>query len=302
MTDNISSQLTIVMDGKSISEQISSSQLHIEDRESGLKVYVPYEESLRDVCYLSDLPRRLVEWMMTDPVTRIPYDISSNMLVVTQAVLNAKSAVVERLLDDFGIIEAGLINRNFEEETYDSAPSPRSDLSRVTSLSPAASSQAQSSSSSTIVPVISNSRADSDFEEERLRQETPDVEPRYFHSQSSDRPWSPYSHYPAREDITADLITENYSERRRSAANEYRALLSQIIAAARRSRLLARTFDLSGLADSLAKDSFTHNQVFDEYSLFHIGLIPQMERDKMVGAAGELFVSCANACFNRDLS
>lgn len=98
------------MNGGSISEQTNSSQIHIEDGESLLRIYVPSDESLRDTCYLSALPRRLIEWMITDPETRIQYDIRPNMVVVAQAILNARSRVAGHLLEEHGIIEVENVN------------------------------------------------------------------------------------------------------------------------------------------------------------------------------------------------
>lgn len=244
MTDSISSQLIIEMGGRSISEQISSSQLHIEDDGSVLNIYVSDEENLRDVCYMSDLPKRLAEWIMTDPKTQIREDIKQDMVMAIQAILNSKFSVVERLLDDFGIIEAGTINRDPEEGVYDIASS-------------ALSSQVCSSSSS--------------------------------------RHMGSFSPYSLLDGITLKLSIESSIERKRDAANEYRELLSQIIAVARRSRLLAGTFDLSGLEDSLTGYSIVHDKTFNEYDLFNAGSIFETERNEMVGAAGELFVSKATS-------
>lgn len=232
------------MGGRSISEQISSSQLHIEDDGSVLNIYVSDEENLRDVCYMSDLPKRLAEWIMTDPKTQRRDDIKQDMAMAIQAILNSKFSVVERLLDNFGIIEAGTIHRDSEEGVYDIASS-------------ALSSQVCSSSSS--------------------------------------RHRGSFSPYSLLDGMTLKLSIESSIERKRDAANEYRALLSQIVAVARRSRHFAGTFDLSELADSLTGYSTVHDKTFNEYDLFNAGSIFETERNERVGAAGELFVSKANS-------
>ncbi len=242
MTDKISAELIIVIDGTSISEQFDSSQLHIEDDESGLKIYVPADERRRDICYLSDLPKRLVEWMMTDPVTQIKYNVDPKMFFVTQAILNAKASLAEHLLDDNGIIEPDSLpddNEIIEAEYLDD------------------------------ISIIRASHVD--HEPDEVDEIGP---PEYL-----------------------DSFTESSREQGRPVSNgHYRALLVQVVAAARRSGILSQSFDLSELAGSLAGESSTENRIFDEFSVFGINMVPRTERAKMVGAAGELFVSFVSAC------
>ncbi|RYP23520.1 hypothetical protein DL765_001034 [Monosporascus sp. GIB2] len=292
-TDEILSQLIISMDGKSISEQTSSSQVHIEDGASELKIYVPKEEGTRDACYLSTLPRRLVEWAMTDPVTQIQDEIDQGMVLVTAAILNAKFRVVEQLLDEHGIIESDLINRDAEEEeaqnTTISAPS---DASRLTPQEPTPSGRERSSSASSTTRIMtptSRQYSDSD-DDERPTRPTPATDLTEFRSHSPSRPTSSYSHYSGGDGGSPDPFRSSY-ERRRSAANVYRELLSQVVVAARRSRILGSAFNLAELADALpGGPTAAAGRVFDEFSLFGVGVYSQIERDKMVGAAGELFV------------
>ncbi|RYO82881.1 hypothetical protein DL762_006402 [Monosporascus cannonballus] len=292
-TDEILSQLIISMDGKSISEQTSSSQVHIEDLASQLKIYVPEEEGSRDACYLSALPRRLVEWAMTDPVTQIQDQIDPDMVVATTAILNTKFLAVERLLDEHGIIESDLVNRDAEEEeAQDMTRSAPSDPSRLTPREPTPSGRERSSSASSITRIMtptSRRYSDSD-DDERPTRPTPATNLTESRNHSPSRPTSSYSHYSGRDCGSPDPFRGSY-ERRRSAANVYRELLSQVVVAARRSRILGSAFNLAGLAEALpGGPTAAAGRVFDEFSLFGVGVYSQIERDKMVGAAGELFV------------
>ncbi|RYP57689.1 hypothetical protein DL769_009334 [Monosporascus sp. CRB-8-3] len=292
-TDEILSQLIISMDGNSISEQTSSSQIHIEDGASELKIYVPEEEGSRDACYLFALPRRLVEWAMTDPVTLIQEKINPDMIMAMAAILNAKFPAVERLLDEHGIIEADLINRDAEEEeVQDMTRSAPSDPFRLTPRGPTPSGRERSSSASSTTRIITpTSRLYSDSDDdERPTRATPATDLTEFRSLSPGRPASSYSQFSGRDGGSPDPFRSSY-ERRRSAANVYRELLSQVVVAARRSRILASAFNLAELADALPGGSAAAaGRVFDEFSLFGVGVYSQIERDKMVGAAGELFV------------
>ncbi|RYP09924.1 hypothetical protein DL764_000966 [Monosporascus ibericus] len=294
-TDEILSQLIISMDGKPISVQTSSSQVHIEDGASQLKIYVPEEEGSREVCYLTALPRRLVEWAMTDPVTQIQDKINPDMVAATTAILNAKFRSVDRLLDKHGIIEAGFINRGAEEEeAQDMTRSEPSDPSRLTPREPLPLGRERSSSASStariMTPTTSRRYSDSD-NDERPTRPTPATDLTEFRSRSPSRPASSYSHYSGGDGGSPDPFRSSF-ERRRSTAIVYRELLSQVVVAARRSRILGSAFNLAGLADALPEGpaAAAAGRVFDEFSLFGVGVYSQIERDKMVGAAGELFV------------
>lgn len=297
-TDKIMSQLIISMDGNTISVQTTNSEVHIEDSESGLKIYVPEQEVARDGCYLSTLPTRLTEWLMTDPVTLIRNNINHGMDAVTQAILNAKPSVFERILDHHGIIEAGPVNRDPEEEaqqTSISTPQRPTPLGRERSSS-------SSSTTRVMTPTTSTSRrhsnSDSDSDDETPEYPTPVTDLTEFHSRSA--PHKPYDSYPLysdRDSGSPDMSRGFYDQQRRSAANLYRDLLSHAVVAARRNETLGGSaFNLAGLADALpelsaAAAAATGDQVFDESSLFGTGSYTQVARDKMVGAAGELFVS-----------
>ncbi|RYP77160.1 hypothetical protein DL770_007110 [Monosporascus sp. CRB-9-2] len=68
----------------------------------------------------------------------------------------------------------------------------------------------------------------------------------------------------------------------------------------RRIPALAGAFDLSSLSDALEDDRTTASRTFNESDLFGAG-IASIERDKKVGAAGELFVFELLSCLNPPL-
>ncbi|KAK4223372.1 hypothetical protein QBC38DRAFT_52883 [Podospora fimiseda] len=74
-TDDISSTMSITLEGNSRSIFLEKSDVYIGNDESEpLKIFIPHEESAQDVCVQGSLPRKLVEWLMTDPetVSRMP--------------------------------------------------------------------------------------------------------------------------------------------------------------------------------------------------------------------------------------
>lgn len=279
----------ISIDGNLISEQTSSSQVHIEDGASGLNIYVPKEEGSRDTCYLSALPRRLVEWVMTDAVTLIQDEIDSDMVVAMTAVINAKFLAVEQLLDEQGIVESDAISRDSEEEPKDSTRSVSSNPSRLTPREPTPLDRGRPSSASgtTGISRLIPLRCYNSHDDDTPQRSIPATDLTRSHSCSPRPITSSYSHYLHRDDGSPDPFWSP-SKRRRSATNVYNELLSQIVAAARRSQVLSSAFDVAELSDALPGGSATSvGRVFDEFSLFG----SQVERNGMVGAAGELFVS-----------
>ena len=68
MSDGIRLLLQITQDGCSIESASSRANFHFEEAESALRLYLPKDEAERDVCFESDLPRRLCTFLgITDP-------------------------------------------------------------------------------------------------------------------------------------------------------------------------------------------------------------------------------------------
>ena len=68
VSDGIRRSLQITQDGRSIESATSRADFHFEETEGGLRLYLPKDEAERDVCFESDLPRRLCTFLgITDP-------------------------------------------------------------------------------------------------------------------------------------------------------------------------------------------------------------------------------------------
>ena len=68
MSDGIRRSLQILQDGRTIESASSRADFHFEELESALRFYLPKDEAERDVCFESDLPRRLCTYLgITDP-------------------------------------------------------------------------------------------------------------------------------------------------------------------------------------------------------------------------------------------
>ena len=68
MTDGIKLSLHISLAGRSIEGASSRANFHFEEKEGGLRLYLPKDDADREVCFESDLPRRLCRFLsITDP-------------------------------------------------------------------------------------------------------------------------------------------------------------------------------------------------------------------------------------------
>ena len=133
-TDKITSQLLLDQDGTSLRVEIDTATLHIHEADNTLAVYVPEDPKSQETCYNSKLPRRLCEWMLTDPKTLIPSnELSPDAVMAVQSVLNcSKSFALPDILDNLGIINVDISNKD-ETPENDAQPGDSSGTAMVKS-------------------------------------------------------------------------------------------------------------------------------------------------------------------------
>ncbi|KAK6725139.1 hypothetical protein SNK04_003944 [Fusarium graminearum] len=115
-TDGISSELHLSQDGHAIVHVQERSELHIREDSGSLKVYVPRDPKAQGFCYFAALPRRLLEWIMTDPSTLKVNHVGSKALQIVTAVLNAPLVIMTQILEAEGIIDASIPAGRFKDE------------------------------------------------------------------------------------------------------------------------------------------------------------------------------------------
>ena len=95
VTDGIRLSMHITQNGRDIEGALSQANFHFEDKEGSLRSYLPKNEVDREVCFESDLPRRLCEFLsITDP----------GAPGIIGAVFRQKnSAVIDRILEKEGV-------------------------------------------------------------------------------------------------------------------------------------------------------------------------------------------------------
>ncbi|KAI1132208.1 hypothetical protein F5Y10DRAFT_284107 [Nemania abortiva] len=105
-TYRITSELHLLQDNHNFKYIKHPGELHIrEDGNGTLELYVSRVPICRDICYFETLPRRLLDWLMTDPVTNVKTsDSYEQMLDVIISILNAPLKSLPYILDAKGIV------------------------------------------------------------------------------------------------------------------------------------------------------------------------------------------------------
>ncbi|KAG7413911.1 hypothetical protein Forpe1208_v008084 [Fusarium oxysporum f. sp. rapae] len=120
-TDGISSELHLSQDGHGLIHVQDRSELHIREDNSSLKIYVPRDPKTQGFCYFSTLPRRFLEWMMTDPVTLQVKHAGSKAVQIVSAVLNAPLINMAQILEAEGVVEVDIPQDRDDRATEDEA-------------------------------------------------------------------------------------------------------------------------------------------------------------------------------------
>ena len=260
-TEGISLDLSLHHDGVTHVVPGEAIPLHIDERPSGLKIYIPRKKDDRDYAFSSVLPRRLFEHMMIDPATNIAEKSTKDGISAIKDVLLAPRSRMTIALDDNGIAPVTVENVDPEPETempnsegegeYEVVDVGDDEEGTDDSLSAAVSSLTVTS-----VPLGQQRRVNqapvTSF------RDAADISP------SSSRGSSPTA-LP------------------RASLQRYTELLGTVISAARSS-----TFPRNDPSEIRSARILHGSSHVVDHGLFNLN---QLERDFRIGAAGELYVS-----------
>ncbi|KAL3294422.1 ino80 chromatin remodeling complex protein [Colletotrichum asianum] len=272
-TDGISSDLCIVQGETSFDVEGEKSSLHIDETQSGLKIYVPRNKDHQEYMFTNLLPDKLLDCMMRHPVTQVSQNVTNSAMNATKNIVLAPLAMLHRALEDNGIAEVQVAN-----------------VDEVVALDMASSATAVSVAD-TRTDNNANGRGESKAEDAEIRMALASSSStnqravvnatvhRFMSAQSS--AWS--SNTPSQSSWT---LSSGGSRNDASSQAPYTALLSKVIAAGQRPRAnalpLCGAFDLSQL--------YTDLQPTRDDAELGLRSASQIERDCKIGAAGELYV------------
>ncbi|KAH8698523.1 hypothetical protein BGW36DRAFT_376264 [Talaromyces proteolyticus] len=257
-TDGISSQLHLSQDGRVIKVEMNRSELHLQDHQDGLKIYIPRDEDMQYQCFLDRMPKALLEWIMTDPKTGICEKFNDKAINAICTVIQAQNKYISETMNRAGIMSvetpddsvndgpnliSPVLPQPVEEEYISTGSQGGSDLERDTSVQ-----NVRNTSSHGNLVDISN----------------------------GERRGTTSSHIPSSPRVAQSNQVDL----------EYLRILRSAVNSARRAAFPSRgTFDMAALARSLPTVLPENN---GEY--FGLRSSEKIERDKKIGAAGELYV------------
>ncbi|KAI1262212.1 hypothetical protein F5Y18DRAFT_398949 [Xylariaceae sp. FL1019] len=119
-TDDVSSNLRVSQDGQTHEVESTRTTLHIDERDSALRVYIPRKEDDQLYVFTNKLARAFFQWMMTNPSTQIPDVIDKDGVDATKNTLLTPYAKLAEVLEDNGIAAIDV------ENTDEVLPEPES--------------------------------------------------------------------------------------------------------------------------------------------------------------------------------
>ncbi|KAJ5297272.1 uncharacterized protein N7443_008165 [Penicillium atrosanguineum] len=272
-TDGVSSILRISQDGVVADVEELIAKLHISEEPSGLTVYVPKDNKAQELCFCDLLPKQLIDWLMRDPATQIPDNIESDAVAVITMILSIDPSATDLILERQGIIEIDVPNEDpgiVDHRIDDYIQSQRSQ-----SQDQSAGEDPLDSPDILTPSTRQNRRLSSDSLEHVISRQTQMA----YHSPNPNRNLPPLVYSPRGHTLEDTM--------------QYRALLNRVILAAGRATFPSRRpFNMSELNESLPGEEIHHR--FDHFDGIDIRNAfrsnSQLERDKKIGAAGELYV------------
>lgn len=254
--------------GETVVVENSRANLHLEEVDNGLRLYIPNDKNAREECYFRQLPRRLMAYLGISDITA--------EAILTGIIGCGSLIVVNSILKDAGIIEISGFESPSEEkdETYDST------LSVLTpgSVTPA------TSESRTLHVGRSNSNSPARNIFDALREANSGTGiSRRTPSINQQSPLFSNTPTSSPEGVFAEAAMPSVNPQ--TPDTSYACLLEVVIKSAEKMTIPAKGQDSIGiLRNTVAFPQGT--------SLFgSIFSTRSTERDRKVGAAGELFVS-----------
>lgn len=283
-TNAIASTLSISQDGNVAEVKESIGDMHIQEDGSKLTIYVPMDKKAQEFCFCSHLPAKLAAWLMRGPNTHIPEPIDNALVTSLTTLLNVDRSVVDRVLDHQGIIRIPIPDegqdsdeepqRSDEDSDFDLESDPDSDMKSARGSTLDATTDETGESSNDVVVLSHEPSSSTRSISASLRNSAPTR--RVFRDRQLPEAGQHDLHHRPEE-------------------ASYLKLLDKVLTAARAKTFPSKgTFDMSHLSSSLPAGANADG--FGGLESSDLELMPsshaKVERDRKVGAAGELYVSC----------
>ena len=296
-TDSITSRLIIHHSNPPVFVEKESANLYIPDDADKLKIYLTNDEIEQESCFNTKLPRRLAQWI-SEPNRPLIDPAPPQMVAAVQSALSVSLRALPKVLDEHGILaievadEQGAVTTPLEISEKEElttvttefaslslrGTSNRASVHREESLS---NRSVQLSYTTTLgrsySPIQASNRA------AVYREESPSNRS----LQLSDTATLGRSYSPIQVSDRTSHITDPHFSDPGPPSNSYVQLLSHVTEAAQRTIFPAHSRNVDGDAPEL--NGFLESNYREDH--FNLRQYHKLDRDKRVGAAGELFVS-----------
>jgi len=302
--DEIFSVLRMSQNGPLLESKVATASEHIAETGGKLTIYVPREPRKQDICFGSVLPRKLAAWLMRHPTTQRPASVEFDAIFALTSIFASDKSVLDYILEDQGIIQISLDNNDEDEglPIHEAGEETNTDLPPGRVLGSSQSSRQEfTPKHSSDIDTLSDLEHSTDLTEAIV--ETVDQRSHMSHQgQPAVGKISPVNaafHPTQSSNVPSPQVCRSLSpgpetvERRLQEDVGYRSILERVVQAARRANFPhSGAFDMQDLRDALPDTNMGMYQSFDGLDVMdRMGSSSQQERDKRVGAAGELYVS-----------
>ncbi|KAK4209476.1 hypothetical protein QBC37DRAFT_391255 [Rhypophila decipiens] len=314
-TSGISRISTISQNGHAVqTEEPVAGDVHMSEENDTLSIYVPINRKLQEFSFGSLLPARFADWLMRDSTTQIISGsgmsrgkVDSTMVNALATILALDVSAVDLILDHQGIIKIPIDNQDIieddseggddeQEEGQEGEVEVKEVEQRVT--------ECWNCGKVGVCDCKEESDHSSDVLSSTLAASTPGIatpttelgeaspSPLIIHTITQQSHMVSASHRP--QIPTSSHIGSHSGPPPQQAIEDrqYRALLQRVTTAARSAAFPSRgSFDMSSLLNnlpSLSSNNFTSFDGLETLNRFRSS--SQLERDKKIGAAGELYV------------
>ena len=306
-TDEIHVTLQFRLKGNAIPIEDDSPNAHVHYTPPHLTIYVPRKKGPQEICFGSILPRKFFRWLMGYPDSRIEDHADAIAVNALSSIFACDRRVLPDILDRHGIIPVAFENEDVPDpadtedtDEYDDTEQPDEGQAGVEEAAINSAPSDGVSDTETLVEAVGRSH---------MARDTGRVS-----SRPLPRPFIPSRPEASSADVDAAASVQSRPQPTFGSGSfrhlggftftvpqtgvtedgRYRALLERVVAAAQVASFPSTgAFNLDSLRDALFSgldDDTVYS--FDGFDLVSgLRSATQFERDKRVGAAGELYVS-----------
>ncbi|KAF5589156.1 ATPase-like ATP-binding domain-containing protein [Fusarium pseudocircinatum] len=323
--ERISSVLKIFQNKQSFEIPVATANEHIDDSTVNLTIYVPKERRAQELCFGSVLPRKFAAWLMRSPKSPADGPVETDIVKVLTAVFASERFVLDDVLDDQGILTVSFDNQDEEDNSEEAEEHEAEDQEEEGQEQRLSDSRLETDDTSTeqLTPDRSSINAGTqpyagpsgsspegslpgtvvETISQRSQMSYQPHSGRIHRSSESDLfPSSPQPlHHPTDQAPPNPLSAmTSLSEQQLSEDARYRSILDRVIEKARNAAFPSRgSFDMTDMRNALPGGDTDAYHSFDGLDIMgQFRSTNQLERDKKVGAAGELYVFELLSCLN----